>query len=72
MLVVIEDLHNSIFLNFSLLCVLTACYKRLSSVLNIVTDIKETATAVNHTLIKLVSLQVEEGDDNQCVRPQSG
>lgn len=31
-------------------------------VLNTVTDIKETATAVNHTLMKLVSLQVEEGN----------
>lgn len=43
-----------------------------SLLLNIVTDIKETATAVNHTLMKLVSLQVEDEGKAPALRNVSG
>lgn len=39
--------------------------------LNTVTDIKETATAVNFTLMKLIALQ-DENEQGDVLRPSTG
>lgn len=39
--------------------------------LNTVTDIKETATAVNFTLMKLIALQ-DESEPGDILRPSTG
>lgn len=40
--------------------------------LNTVTDIKETATAVNFTLMKLIALQDTGGEESEELRPSIG
>lgn len=44
----------------------------VSVFLNTVTDIKETATAINFTLMKLLSLQGDKTEGTEPSRPDSG